>query len=92
MNVVLDTNVLVSGLKTRGGTCAQVLDLVVEGRITLCVDDRVLDEYERVCNEPRVAQVEPQDDEVNFVFCVSRACYSPPCPCASTPASRAGVP
>ena len=54
MNVVLDTNVLVSGLKTRGGTCAQVLDLIVEGRITLCVDDRILDEYERVCNEPRL--------------------------------------
>ena len=47
MNVVLDTNVLVSGLKTRGGTCSRVLDLVVEGRVTLCVDERILDEYER---------------------------------------------
>ena len=54
MNVVLDTNVLVSGLKTRGGTCARVLDLVVEGRLTLCVDERILDEYERVCRDPRL--------------------------------------
>ena len=54
MNVVLDTNVLVSGLKTRGGTCARVLDLVVEGRLTLCVDERILDEYERVCGDPRL--------------------------------------
>ena len=54
MNVVLDTNVLISGLKTRGGTCARVLDLVIKGRMLLCVDDRILDEYERVCGDPRL--------------------------------------
>jgi putative PIN family toxin of toxin-antitoxin system len=54
MKVVLDTNVLVSGLMSRGGTCAIILDLLVDGRITAALDGRIMDEYERVCMEPRL--------------------------------------
>jgi len=54
MNVVLDTNVLVSALKTEGGNCASILDLAIEGRLTLTVDQRILAEYERVCLDPRL--------------------------------------
>lgn len=54
MKVVLDTNVLVSGLKTRSGTCARIVDLLVEGYMTAVVDGRIVDEYERVCMEPRL--------------------------------------
>ena len=54
MKVVLDTNVLVSGLMTRGGNCAVILDHVVEGNLTVCIDDRMFDEYERVCMDPRL--------------------------------------
>ena len=52
MKLVLDTNVLISGLKTPGGTCAQILFLVIDGKITLCVDHRIMDEYERVTRDP----------------------------------------
>ena len=38
MNAVLDTNVLVSGMLTRDGTCSRILNLLVEGRITLFLD------------------------------------------------------
>jgi len=52
MNVVLDTNVLVSGLMTRNGTCARILDLLVEERFVAFMDNRIRDEYHRVCMRP----------------------------------------
>ena len=54
MKVVLDTNVLVSGLMTRGGTCAIILNLLSDDRITAVLDGRITDEYRRVCAEPRL--------------------------------------
>lgn len=54
MKVVLDTNVLVSGLMTRGGPCALILDLVADDRLTAVLDDRIMEEYRRVCAEPRL--------------------------------------
>ena len=54
MKVVLDTNVLVSGLLTRGGACAIILDLLSDDRISVAVDGRIMQEYRRVCAEPRL--------------------------------------
>jgi len=54
VRVVLDTNVLVSALKTHSGNCAVILDLAVSGDLEICADQRILDEYERVCGEPRL--------------------------------------
>ena len=55
MKVVMDTNVLVSGLMTRGGTCSVILDLLSDGRLTAVLDDRIMSEYRRVCAEPRLS-------------------------------------
>lgn len=52
MKVVLDTNVLVSGLISAHGPCGQVLGLLFEGVIQPCVDERILDEYEAVLARP----------------------------------------
>ena len=54
MKIVLDTNVLVSGLMTKGGTCATILDLLSDGRIAAALDGRIMNEYQRVCVEPRL--------------------------------------
>ncbi len=54
MKVVLDTNVLVSGLMTKEGTCAIILNLLSDDRITAVLDTRITDEYRRVCAEPRL--------------------------------------
>ena len=54
MKVVLDTNVLVSGLMTTGGTCATILNLLTDDRLTAALDGRIMDEYRRVCVEPRL--------------------------------------
>ena len=48
MRVVLDTNILVSGLLTPEGSCRRILDLVLDGTLRPCADDRILEEYARV--------------------------------------------
>ena len=49
----MDTNVLVSALLTPAGVCGQILDLLSEGALQPCVDERVLAEYEEVLRDPR---------------------------------------
>jgi putative PIN family toxin of toxin-antitoxin system len=48
MNVVLDTNVLVAGLLTPHGPSGRVIDLLLNGDLTPCFDDRVIAEYREV--------------------------------------------
>ena len=72
MKIVLDTNVLVSALKTQAGNCATILDLVIEGDLALCVDQRILDEYERVCGETRL-KFDPQVVRTVLAFLRARA-------------------
>ena len=50
---VIDTNVVVSGLLTPGGPSARVLDAVLEGRIRMVYDARILAEYRDVLRRPR---------------------------------------
>jgi len=53
LKVVLDTNVLVSGLINPDGNPGRVLDLLLAGEITLLVDDRILAECRAVLARPR---------------------------------------
>jgi predicted nucleic acid-binding protein len=48
MRIVLDTNVLVSSLLSPFGPPAQVVRMVTSGVLTLCLDARLLTEYEEV--------------------------------------------
>ena len=68
MKVVLDTNVIVSGLITPAGACCQIVDFVVQGRLRACVDARVLSEYERVLRRPELPLRPGQPDE--FLDCI----------------------
>ncbi len=54
MLVVLDTNVVVSGLLNETGKPAKVLDLALDGRFQLAYDDRILGEYEDVLARPEL--------------------------------------
>ena len=54
MKVVLDTNVIVSGVLTTHGVCAQILDMLTEGVFGIYVDDRILAEYDSVLRCPRL--------------------------------------
>lgn len=53
MNIVLDTNVLVSALWSPGRKPGEIVAAVIEGRFRLCYDYRILDEYERVLRYPK---------------------------------------
>lgn len=50
---VIDTNVVVSGMLSPSGPPGRIMDLAVGGIISIAYDDRVLDEYRRVCARPR---------------------------------------
>ena len=53
MRVVLDTNVLVSALMTPGGVCSRILRLVYDEALQVCIDERIIEEYESVLSRPR---------------------------------------
>lgn len=67
MRIVLDTNVLVSGLLNPHGVPGEIIRLVVSSRVTLCVDARILAEYEEVIHRPRF-QINPQQARVFMDF------------------------
>ena len=48
MKVVVDTNVLVSGLLTPFGPPATIVRLIVAGQLNLCYDARIVGEYTEV--------------------------------------------
>jgi len=53
VRVVLDTNVLVSALMTPGGVCSRILRLVYDEALQVCIDERIIEEYESVLSRPR---------------------------------------
>lgn len=53
MNIVLDTNVLVSGLLTPFGPSGKIVRLIFSGDLMVWVDARILSEYREVLNRPK---------------------------------------
>ena len=53
MKIVLDTNVLVSGLLTPYGPAAQIIRMVAAGTVQLIYDVRIITEYRSVLGRPR---------------------------------------
>ena len=53
MRIVLDTNVLVAGLLAPFGPCGEIARMLTSGEVTLCVDARILFEYQDVLRRPR---------------------------------------
>ena len=52
MKIVLDTNVLVSGLLNPHGPPGRIVQMIIAGRISLCYDTRVFCEYREVLLRP----------------------------------------
>ena len=72
MRVVLDTNVLVSALLKSTGAPAQVLEAVLEGRLVVVFDDRILEEYREVLARPKFARaIDPQAASAVIEFIVA---------------------
>ena len=53
MTVVLDTNVLVSGLLNPYGPPGQIVAMAASGKLSLCFDARILGEYRAVLLRPK---------------------------------------
>ena len=53
MRIVLDTNVLVSGLLSPYGPPGEIVRLVLTGEVSLCLDARIAAEYREVLLRPR---------------------------------------
>jgi len=51
--IVLDTNVLVSGIINSHGPPGRIVNLLREEMVELVVDDRVISEYRMVLNRPK---------------------------------------
>ena len=46
LTIVLDTNVLISGLLSSKGAPAKILDLILGDQVLVAYDNRILGEYE----------------------------------------------
>ena len=60
MCIVLDTNVLVSGLLNPHGPPGRILDLLLGHHLTLLYDDRIMGEYSDVLARPQLAIAQAQ--------------------------------
>ena len=55
MKIVLDTNVLVSGLLNSFGAPGEIVRMLSSGTLQLCYDARILSEYSEVLLRPKFA-------------------------------------
>lgn len=53
MRIVLDTNVLVSGLLSTEGPPAEIVQMVAGGALVVCFDGRILAEYQEVLSRKK---------------------------------------
>ncbi len=53
MNIVLDTDVLVSALYSADSSPASAVSACISGKCLLCYDSRILEEYEKVLRRPK---------------------------------------
>ncbi len=67
MRIVLDTNVLVSGLLAPFGTCGEIVRMLTLDEIELCVDARILLEYDDVLHRPKF-DIDPRKVDVAMEY------------------------
>ena len=68
MNVVIDTNILVSALWKPSGNASLILSRVIGGMITPCYDSRILSEYHDVLMRPKFRFSRSQVSAILDVF------------------------
>ena len=54
MNIVLDTNILVSAAWSPGRNASDILNAAFARKFTVCYDYRILEEYDRVLHYPKL--------------------------------------
>lgn len=74
MRIVLDTNVIVSAMLNPNGTPGAILRGVLDGRLRLLVDNRVVFEYSDVLSRSKF-RLEPHDVQAFLAFVEHEAEY-----------------
>jgi putative PIN family toxin of toxin-antitoxin system len=64
VKVVLDTDVLVSGLLTAEGPCGYIIELMIDGILQPCFDGRIYEEYATILHRPELAFDSKDADEI----------------------------
>jgi uncharacterized protein len=79
--IVLDTNVLISGLLSERGAPGLLLDLIFGGELDLVADERILAEYREVSARPEL-RLDPvrAGEVINFIENSARIITAPPWP------------
>ena len=76
MKVVLDTNVLVSGLLTPFGPCGEVVRMLTSGEVVLCVDARILLEYDDVLRRSKFSIASRSVDALMAYIQTASECHA----------------
>ena len=76
MRYVLDTNVVVAGLRSPGGAAAALLDRALSERFTLLLSVALALEYEAVCRDPahRIASGLSEEEVSTVVSALCAVC------------------
>jgi uncharacterized protein len=64
MNIVLDTNIIVSAVWSPGRNATKILEAVFCRKFTVCYDYRILEEYDRVLHYRKLKFTENEIDSV----------------------------
>ena len=70
MKIVLDTNVLVSALINPKGMPAKILNLILNGKLTILYDNRIMGDYRMVLSRKKfnfpIEMIEPLIDFIRY--------------------------
>ena len=79
MPIVLDTNVLISGLLNPNGAPGRIIDLILNQQVQIAIDDRIVQEYVAVLSRPKFGFDGRKIREVvSFLQLTSTMVYAPP--------------
>lgn len=67
MKVVIDTNVLISGLLSSAGSPAYIIDLWVSNKFTVFITSEILEEYLSVILRPKLTSIGSSNERYNLV-------------------------
>ena len=83
LHIVLDTNVLVSGLLSPHGAPARILDLVIRGDVIIVLDGRIFSEYADVMRRDKFSFPEHAVNEI-ITFIEKEGIFISPVPLTCT--------
>ena len=76
MQIVLDTNVLVSAFLNPRSNAARILRLIIQGDISIVVNEPILTEYFEVLKRPKF-ELNPEDVQIVFDYIRSIGIHAP---------------